>query len=637
MTALSGMFLWLLPLALLPVMIHLLNRLRYQTVRWAAMMFLRTADRDASRRAKIRQWLILAARCLMLLLFLLALARPQSRGRLARFFDGGSNLVVILFDRSASMEQERGGVSGRERALDLVRQGLAEQGPGTRVVWIDSATGEATPLPRGVDLGRLPLVEPTETQADVAAMLRTGLREIARAGVSRAEVWIPTDRQAVSWVASGSDSPDWSEWAEMDAQVTLRVLDVARGEPDAGNRALQLAGGVSRGEEGLKVPLRLLRDREGAETVALQVDAGGLSLQENLRVEGREFLWELELPLESGVERMGATLSLPADTNPADHLVAVSWRRQSTAKVRLEVGAPFVARVARGAVLPKPGEREVVEAGAELDEDTALWIRDGGGALTEEESRWISEGGVLVELPGEDELSEVGEEAGLGVEAWNEQSGVLATVRREPLRMDLVRVRRAAELEAEGGGRVEARLEDGRPLLLRREMGEGAVYTWATLPEPAASNLADGYVWVPVMQRLLGEGRRADRDSGTRELGEWQPREGESWEPVEGEGDPRLHAGRYRNGSREVALNRPAAEDGRQALSVAELEAWAEPLTLTSFEADLEPADAASSRYEYTPLLAWLGLLFLAVESWLLTRNIRRPMRAARTAWRTAS
>jgi succinate dehydrogenase/fumarate reductase cytochrome b subunit len=79
MSALSSIFLWLIPLALLPVIIHLLNRLRYQTVRWAAMMFLRSADREASRRAKIRQWIILAARCLMLLVFLLALARLQSK------------------------------------------------------------------------------------------------------------------------------------------------------------------------------------------------------------------------------------------------------------------------------------------------------------------------------------------------------------------------------------------------------------------------------------------------------------------------------------------------------------------------------------------------------------------------------
>ena len=643
MSALSGMFLWLLPLALLPVIIHLLNRLRYQTVRWAAMMFLRSADRDASRRAKIRQWLILAARCLMLLVFLLALARLQSKGRLARFFDRGSNLVVVLFDRSASMEQERDGVSGRQRALALVRRGLEELEGSTRVVWIDSATGSTTPLPVGVDLDRLPMVEATETMADTGAMLRAALREIARAGVASAEVWIPTDRQTVSWIAAGSDAPDWSEWAEMDTQVTLRVLDVARGEPDPGNRALQLAGKATRDGESLTLPLRLVRDQETPETVPLRVEAGGLSLREEIMVEGREFLWEMELPLEADAERLGARLTLPADANPADNQVVVSWRRRGAVKARVDIEDPFLTRVARGAILPKSGEREVVDSWAEVDEDTALWIRGGGGALDESERQWIAEGGVLLQLPAEERLVDTGEEAGLSVASWNEQTGVLATAQREPLRLDLVRVARVAELESEADEgeppiRIEARLEDGRPLLTRRERGEGAVYALATLPGPSASNLADGYVWVPMIQRLLQEGRRADRESGTWELGKWLPREGEEWEPVEeGGGDPRINAGRYRAGNREVALNRPAAEDRRDRLSFEELASWADPLTLATFEAEREDTDATPSRFEYTSLLALLGLLFLAVESWLLTRNIRRSIRGRRTAWRAAT
>ena len=223
MSALSPLFLWLIPLALLPVIIHLLNRLRYQTVKWAAMMFLRSADRDASRRAKIRQWLILAARCLMLLMFLLALTRLQSKGKLARFFDSGSNLVVILFDRSASMEQLRGGVSGRERALSLLNQGLSELGPGARVIWMDSATGELTPLPNAIDLERLPMVKGSATASDLSAMLRSALQEIARAGVTKAEVWIPTDRQSSAWLPDGANPPDWSEWTGMNTQITLQV------------------------------------------------------------------------------------------------------------------------------------------------------------------------------------------------------------------------------------------------------------------------------------------------------------------------------------------------------------------------------------------------------------------------------
>ena len=56
-----------LPVVLLPVLIHLLNRLRYRSVRWAAMMFLISATRSSTRRAKIRQYLILLFRTLIVL------------------------------------------------------------------------------------------------------------------------------------------------------------------------------------------------------------------------------------------------------------------------------------------------------------------------------------------------------------------------------------------------------------------------------------------------------------------------------------------------------------------------------------------------------------------------------------------
>jgi hypothetical protein len=50
-----------LPLIALPILIHLINQRRYQTIRWAAMMFLLAANRMSRGYAKLRQWLILLA------------------------------------------------------------------------------------------------------------------------------------------------------------------------------------------------------------------------------------------------------------------------------------------------------------------------------------------------------------------------------------------------------------------------------------------------------------------------------------------------------------------------------------------------------------------------------------------------
>ena len=48
-------FLWLAPLLAVPILIHLLNRVRYRRMRWAAIEFLLQTERRAVRRARLRQ------------------------------------------------------------------------------------------------------------------------------------------------------------------------------------------------------------------------------------------------------------------------------------------------------------------------------------------------------------------------------------------------------------------------------------------------------------------------------------------------------------------------------------------------------------------------------------------------------
>ncbi|WFB34682.1 BatA domain-containing protein [Kiritimatiellota bacterium B12222] len=639
MSALSPLFLWLIPLAFLPVIIHLLNRLRYQTVPWAAMMFLRSADRDASRRAKIRQWIILASRCLMLLMFLLALARLQSKGRLARFFDSGSNLVIILFDRSASMEQLRGGVSGRERAMALLEQGLSELGPGSRVIWMDSATGEMTPLPHGIELDRLPMVSETSTSADISAMLRAALQEIARAGVNKAEVWIPTDRQSSAWLPDGANPPDWSEWAGINTQITLRLLDVAEVVPDSGNRAIQLMEAPLWDGETLTLQMRLLRDTDQPETVPVQIEYGGLSLREEMLVEGHSFTWEQPLQVEAGQSQVHALFSLPADSNLADNRVAVSWVDHGATQASVTVNDVYVDSIMKAALLPQPGLREIVDPVLTPFDQLDFKVAEDGAVLSAAERAWVEQGGVLLLLPPEEALVAVGEgNEGVAVMSWEEQNGVFATEQREPLRLDLVRVYEAVTLNSSAEDtRVLATLENGDPLLVREDVGHGVLYRLATVPDPRSSNLDAGYVLVPMLQRMMMQGAEGNRLSGVQDLGAVVIPETVDWESLDGEGaSPLLHTGRYRHELGVLALNRPLQEDRKEELTLSELEDWATPLTFRTFQDHSRVDTDLNSRFEFTSFLSLVGLMFLVVESWLLTRNIRRPSKST-TTWRSAA
>jgi hypothetical protein len=96
-----------LSLAAVPIVIHLLNRRRFKTVTWAAMEFLLRAMKKNRRRLRFEQWLLLAMRCLVLMLLGLALARPLGceSGALAGL-GRRTALDVFVIDNSYSMAYE---------------------------------------------------------------------------------------------------------------------------------------------------------------------------------------------------------------------------------------------------------------------------------------------------------------------------------------------------------------------------------------------------------------------------------------------------------------------------------------------------------------------------------------------------
>ena len=104
MTFLQPALLAALPLAALPVIIHLIHLYRRRQVKWAAMMFLLTAQRMNKGLSRLRQILILAMRVAAVAAILFVITRPLSGGWLG-ILGGAPDTVMILLDRSASMEQ----------------------------------------------------------------------------------------------------------------------------------------------------------------------------------------------------------------------------------------------------------------------------------------------------------------------------------------------------------------------------------------------------------------------------------------------------------------------------------------------------------------------------------------------------
>jgi len=102
----SPLFLWAgAGLVSIPILIHILNRRRFKVVPWAAMEFLLRAMKKNRRRLRFEQLLLLATRCLLLLLAGLALSRPMGcqDSSLANLAGQRTGLHVLVINTGYSM------------------------------------------------------------------------------------------------------------------------------------------------------------------------------------------------------------------------------------------------------------------------------------------------------------------------------------------------------------------------------------------------------------------------------------------------------------------------------------------------------------------------------------------------------
>src|SRR5438309_9616960 len=100
-----------------PIVLHFFFKARYKPLPWAAMKFLREAIEQTSRRLKFQEWILLALRCLVILLLALAIARPgqQSAGSSGH---GEAVDAVFVFDTSFSMGAQDGDKTRLDRAKE---------------------------------------------------------------------------------------------------------------------------------------------------------------------------------------------------------------------------------------------------------------------------------------------------------------------------------------------------------------------------------------------------------------------------------------------------------------------------------------------------------------------------------------
>jgi len=235
-----------------PVLIHLFSRRRFRIVEWAAMRFLIAAQKQNVRRMRLEQYLLLAARMLILLLLVLAMASvtPWAETLWARIFPDSAVLAasnrrthkIIVLDGSLSMAAKVGDRSAFDAARARAAQILdaSPGGDGYSVVLMAAPAQRVVPEPSddpqrvGEEIRKLRL---PHGNADLTGALQAVDDMLKRSPgkFEGREVYFLTDMQRATWIArAGNEASEIMQRIQGQARVVF--VDV--GADDLGNLAV---------------------------------------------------------------------------------------------------------------------------------------------------------------------------------------------------------------------------------------------------------------------------------------------------------------------------------------------------------------------------------------------------------------
>ena len=271
--------LWALPAAGLPILVHLLSRRAAKRRTFSDLTLLSAIEARSRPRSRLRELLLLAARCLLLACLVLAAAGPTLRGSEAAAAGEGLDLVLLL-DASYSMRALEGAVPRFEIARRAGRLLLKRLAPGDRISVGVFDESLAAPLAwtdaEGADR-ILARAAPGSRGTDAAAALRAARDLLARSPRARRRAVVVLGDGAAHMLPSPAPSP-----AEGASVLGLRMpaLDnswMAEVRPAPGSSAKEpkLEVRVAARGAGSTSPIDLWVEERRAGSAAVAVPSGG--------------------------------------------------------------------------------------------------------------------------------------------------------------------------------------------------------------------------------------------------------------------------------------------------------------------------------------------------------------------------
>lgn len=207
--------------ALIPILIHLINRKRFRRVPWAAMSFLMAANRRSARRVRLENLLLLALRMLIVAGAGLAVARPYVSNATLGLRSSRVDRFLVL-DTSLSMNAVRPDGRTRFEAAHEFAQQLVQA------------------FPPGDGVALLTTAQPAQALIETPTHDRRFVREtLAGVTVTQAADDMVGALALLQTNLAASDAPPGNRAVYLISDFPEEVWGADRGSPTAAGRAMR--------------------------------------------------------------------------------------------------------------------------------------------------------------------------------------------------------------------------------------------------------------------------------------------------------------------------------------------------------------------------------------------------------------
>lgn len=247
MSFLGPVFLWALPLVAIPIAIHLLHRRKQDVIRWGAMQFLIEGQSRRRKFWRLDDLLLMLLRAGLVLVLVLALARPIVRTSLLG--SGSQREIVLVLDVSLSTARKTGDASTFDRLLEEADKFVANCGSSDSVrvmlgattpQWLVSDPVTADAAGRRQLRAQIAQLKPSLATADLYSCVRQATEVEALATTESRLVVVLTDGQAQGWRADAIAA--WQSLSNASKNSSLptvvNVLNIGPGDVPARNLSI---------------------------------------------------------------------------------------------------------------------------------------------------------------------------------------------------------------------------------------------------------------------------------------------------------------------------------------------------------------------------------------------------------------